>query len=250
MHTTASRDGRTHGLVQAPRHNLLVGAMPDAVRARIAFERIELQPEQTIYAPNAPITHYLFPSSGILSLVKELDGDTIEVGTVGHEGMIGVAALLGVRVVTMRVFAQSPAVIDRVGVDDLDAVLADSPETRSLLLRYVNAFHEEVSQSVACNRLHSLEERCARWLLITHDRTGSNVMPLKQRFLSYMLGVHRPAVSLAASALQRAGIISYRRGIITVLDRAALEEASCSCYRIGRDAFERARLSPHVHAPG
>lgn len=244
MHATASRDGRTTGLVQVSRDNLLVGAMPDAVRARIAFERIELQPEETIYEPNTPITHYLFPSVGILSLVKELDGDTIEVGTVGHEGMIGVAALLGVRVATTRVFAQSPAVIDRVGVDELDAVLATSPETRGLLLRYVNAFHEEVSQSVACNRLHSLEERCARWLLITHDRTGSKVMPLKQRFLSYMLGVHRPAVSLAASALQRAGIISYRRGIITVLDRTALEEASCSCYRIGRDAYERARLSP------
>lgn len=248
MHTTASRDGRPIGLVQPPRDNLLIGAIPDAVRARIVFERLELQPEQTIYEPNTTITHYLFPLVGILSLVKEMDGDTIEVGTVGHEGMVGIAALLGVRVATTRVFAQSPAVIDRIGVNELDAVLAASPEARGLLLRYVNAFHEEVSQSVACNRLHSLEERCARWLLITHDRTGSNVMPLKQRFLSYMLGVHRPAVSLAASALQRAGIISYKRGVITVLDRAALEEASCSCYQIGRDAFERARLSPDAPA--
>jgi cAMP-binding proteins - catabolite gene activator and regulatory subunit of cAMP-dependent protein kinases len=248
MDSTASSDGRYPGLIHGPLENLLLGAMSDAVRGRIAFERVELQCEQTVYEPNTTIAHYVFPRIGILSLVKEMDGDTIEVGTVGHEGMIGIAALLGVGVAATRVFAQSTAVIDRIGVNELDAVLATSPETRGLLLRYVNAFHEEVSQSVACNRLHSLEERCARWLLITHDRTGSNVMPLKQRFLSYMLGVHRPAVSLAASALQRAGIISYKRGVITVLDRPALEEASCSCYQMGRAAFAHARLSPDVHA--
>ena len=156
---------------------------------------------------------------------------------------VGIPALLGVCTTTTRIFAQSAGVMERVGVDEMDA-METSPPTRRLLLRYANAFHEEVAQSVACNRLHSLEERCARWLLITHDRTGSDVMYLKQRFLSYMLGVHRPAVSFAASALQRAGIISYRRGTITLLDRSALEEASCACHRLGRDAYARARLHP------
>ena len=240
--STSDDDRRALALARIPLGNHLLDAMPASVSGRIVFERIEVGLEQTIYEPNTAITHYVFPRVGILSLVKEMDGDTIEVGTVGSEGMIGIAALLGVRAAATRVFAQSLVVVDRIGVDELDAALDTSPETRRMLLRYVHAFHEEVSQSVACNRLHSLEERCARWLLITHDRTGSNVILLKQRFLSYMLGVHRPAVSLAASALQRAGIIRYKRGMITVLDRSALEEASCSCYHLGRDAFERARL--------
>lgn len=240
----ARDDHRGHATLASAYDNLLLAAIPAGARQRIAFERLEIEPEQTIYDAGAEITHYVFPLLGILSLVKDLDGDTIEVGTVGHEGMVGISALLGVRATTTRIFAQSPGVIDRIGVDELDAVMDTSSPTRRLLLRYANAFHEEVSQSVACNRLHSLEERCARWLLITHDRTGSDVMYLKQRFLSYMLGVHRPAVSLAASALQRAGIISYRRGTIILLDRSALEEASCPCYRLGRDAYARARLHP------
>lgn len=233
-----------HAVLASAHENLLVAAIPSGARHRIAFERVAIEPEQTIYDAGAALTHYVFPLVGILSLVKDLDGDTIEVGTVGHEGMVGISALLGVPSTTTRIFAQSPGVIERIGVDELDAVMDTSVPTRRLLLRYANAFHEEVAQSVACNRLHSLEERCARWLLITHDRTGSDVMYLKQRFLSYMLGVHRPAVSLAASALQRAGIISYRRGTITLLDRSALEEASCACYRLGRDAYARARLHP------
>lgn len=240
----ARDDHHGHSAVASAHENLLVAAIPTEVRQRIAFERVTIEPEQTIYEAGAALTHYVFPLVGILSLVKDLDGDTIEVGTVGHEGMVGISALLGVRATTTRIFAQSSGVIERIGVDELDAVMDTSPPTRGLLLRYANAFHEEVSQSVACNRLHSLEERCARWLLITHDRTGSDIMYLKQRFLSYMLGVHRPAVSLAASALQRAGIISYRRGTITLLDRSALEEASCACYRLGRDAYARARLHP------
>jgi CRP-like cAMP-binding protein len=119
-----------------------------------------------------------------------------------------------------------------------------------LLLRYAEAYLEEVSQSVACNRLHTLEERCARWLLMTHDRTGADEMKLKQRFLSYMLGVHRPAVSLAAGALQKAGIIKYSRGTIRVLDRAALEAASCGCYERGRQGYARARLVGTVRPGG
>ena len=108
----------------------------------------------------------------------------------------------------------------------------DSPKLRRLIYRYVLALFDTTAQHAACNRLHALEERCARWLLMTHDRVEGDVLLLKQQFLAEMLGVHRPAVTLAAGALQKAGIIRYSRGKVTVLDRAALEDASCECYAI------------------
>jgi CRP-like cAMP-binding protein len=227
--------------------NLLLAALPERDRLAASVERVELGMEETLYDAGDTITHYAFPARGVVSMVKEMQGGTVEVGTVGHEGMVGISALLGVRRIGTRAFAQSPSTFDLIRVDDLDAVMETSPGTRHLLMRYVHAFHEEVAQSVACNRLHALEERCARWLLMTHDRTGSDTMQLKQRFLSYMLGVHRPAVSLAAGALQKAGFIRYRRGVITIIDRPGLEEAACECYAFGRDAFARARLT--VRAP-
>ena len=231
--------------------NLLLAALPESERIRELATRVQLGMEEDLYPAGAALTHYAFPvRGGVVSMVREMQGGTVEVGTVGYEGMVGIAGLLGIRTIATRVFAQSPSQFDLMRVDDLDAVMASSPATRDVLLRYVHAFHEEISQSVACNRLHSLEERCARWLLMSHDRTGSDTMLLKQRFLSYMLGVHRPAVSLAAGALQKAGLIRYRRGVITILDRPGLEEAACECYAFGRNAFARARLtirSPSDH---
>jgi CRP-like cAMP-binding protein len=119
--------------------------------------------------------------------------------------------------------------------------MQESPALRRLLSRYALALFDQAAQSVACNRLHSLEERCARWLLMTHDRVRSDVMPLKQTFLAEMLGVHRPAVTVAAGALQRAGMITYARGKMRVLDRAALEGASCDCYGIIKRSMEQLR---------
>jgi CRP-like cAMP-binding protein len=108
----------------------------------------------------------------------------------------------------------------------------ESPRFERLLLRYALALFDQSAQHAACNRLHALEARCARWLLMTHDRVDGDVLALKQQFLAEMLGVHRPAVTLAAGALQKAGVIRYTRGKVTVLDRLALERASCECYRI------------------
>jgi CRP-like cAMP-binding protein len=237
-----SRDGVTRSFT-----NLLLAALPDQARLAPVLQRDELPQEHTLYEAGARITHYVFPVRGVTSLVREMQGGTVEVGAIGPEGMVGISALLGMPTTSTRIFAQSDLVIDRIAVGALDAICDSSPGTRSLLMRYVHTFHEEVSQSVACNRLHSLEQRCARWLLMTHDRTGTDVMPVKQRYLSYMLGVHRPAVSLATGALQRAGLIRNTRGHITVLDRAGLEEAACECYALGRAAFARARL--HVGGP-
>jgi CRP-like cAMP-binding protein len=234
----------------APNENLLIAAAPNPAAIAGLATRVTLPSEATFYEAGATITHYFFPVNGITSIVMEMDGSIVEVGTVGPEGMLGLPALLGVPTTSTRMFTQSVCTMDRIAVDDLDQAMEDDPALRMLLLRYAEAYLEEVSQSVACNRLHTLEERCARWLLLTHDRTGSDEMKLKQRFLSYMLGVHRPAVSLAAGALQRAGVIRYSRGTIRILDRQALEAAACGCYERGRDAYARARLVGLVRGGG
>jgi CRP-like cAMP-binding protein len=227
----------------APPANLLLASMPDFELLAPFLERVTFDQEGLIYDMGGRITHYLFPLRGVSSIVKEMREGTVEVGTVGPEGLIGIPALLGVRTTASRIFAQTPLVADRIDVDHLDGIIETSDSTRAILWAYVHAFHEEVSQSVACNRMHTLEERLARWLLMTHDRLETETMPLKQKFLSYMLGVHRPAVSLAAGALQKAGIIRYTRGMITILDRSALEDAACECYALGLAAYQHARLA-------
>ena len=110
--------------------------------------------------------------------------------------------------------------------------MREAPHVERLLYRYVLALFDQTAQHAACNRLHALEERCARWLLMTHDRVDGDVVLLKQQFLAEMLGVHRPAVTIAAGALQKAGVIRYTRGKVTVLDRERLEDAACACYAI------------------
>jgi CRP-like cAMP-binding protein len=248
-HGVLHLDGAQPG-PSAPHENLLLAAAPDPATIAGLTSRVTVPLEATLYEAGATITHYLFPVNGITSLVMEMDGSTVEVGTVGPEGMLGLPALLGVPTTSTRIFTQSACTMDRIAIDDLDQAMENDPALRMLLLRYAEAYLEEVSQSVACNRLHTLEERCARWLLMTHDRTGTDEMKLKQRFLSYMLGVHRPAVSLAAGALQKAGIIRYSRGTIRILDRAGLEAASCGCYERGRNAYARARLTGTVRPGG
>ena len=223
--------------------NLLIASLPKRESLAPFMERLELDPDETIYAPGDTITHFVFPIAGIVSIVKMTPQASLEVGTAGVEGMAGIPALLGVPVSTARVFAQTHVFADRVPVAALGGLLASSAEARDHLLRYVHAVHEEACQAAFCARFHTLEERCARWLLVSHDRLGSDAMPIKQRFLSHMLGVHRPAVSVAASVLQKAGIIRYSRGMVEVVDRVMLENASCECYAVTRDNYRRARLA-------
>jgi CRP-like cAMP-binding protein len=222
--------------------NLLLAALPGRESLTPFLERAALEPDETIYQVGDSITRCVFPLRGIVSVVKETPRGGMEVGTAGVEGMAGIPALLGVPISMARVFAQTPLVADYVSVELMGNLMAASPAARDLLLRYVHAVHEEACQSIFCARFHTLEERCARWLLLAHDRLGSDTMPLKQRFLSNMLGVHRPAVSVAASALQEAGLIHYSRGHVAIRDREGLERASCECYAAARETFRRARL--------
>ena len=234
-----------------PALNRLLATLPDVDALRPRLERASYATEETLCAFGADLTHYVFPRSGITSTVyKSPSGGTVEVGTAGAEGMLGTHALAGIRRHYFHTFAQSPMIADRIAVDTLDAFLADAPRSRAVLLRYGAAVQHEAAQYIACNRLHSLEERLARWLLLSHDRHGSEVMPLTQKFLSFMLGVHRPAVSVAAEHLKREGFIQYSRGHIVVQDRDGLERASCECYDKVRAFYREAGLPWGIRPEG
>jgi CRP-like cAMP-binding protein len=156
--------------------------------------------------------------------------------------MVGLPVVLHAESMPFRALVQVSGRSLRMGAGALHDAMRDSPALTRLLYRYVQALFDQVAQTAACNRLHTLEERCARWILITRDSVSSDALELRQQFLAEMLGVHRPAVTLAAGALQKAGLISYRRGRIIVLDRPGLESASCACYAIARRSFERMRM--------
>jgi CRP-like cAMP-binding protein len=216
------------------RRNRLLGALSAAELETLlpSLESVPLVDGMPIYAPHEPITRVYFPTNGIISLVSEMAEGTVEVGTIGREGMTGLPLVLHATTMPGRAFVQVPGHAYRMQAEDLLAAMRASPRFERLLFRSVLALYDQTAQHAACNRLHTLEERCARWLLMTHDRVDGDVLLLKQQFLAEMLGVHRPAVTIAAGALQRAGIIRYSRGKVTVLDRDALERSACKCYAI------------------
>jgi CRP-like cAMP-binding protein len=168
------------------------------------------------------------------------EGFTVEAGTVGREGMVGLAAFLGNSLSPWRTLCQISGAALRLPSREFTTRVSDHGKLTLILLRYTNAVVSQLAQTAACNRAHPLEERMCRWLLMTRDRVDSDDFPLTQEFLGQMLGVRRPAVSLAGSALQNAGLIRYSRGRVTVIDRAGLEAAACECYRVVRDQFEEA----------
>jgi CRP-like cAMP-binding protein len=214
--------------------NRLLGALSAEEREDILplLEAVPLVDGMPIHEPYEPITDVYFPISGVVSMVSEMRDGTVEVGTVGREGMTGLPLVLHANTMPSRAFVQVPGHAYRMRGVDLCAALRRSPRIERLVYRYVLAMFDQAAQHAACNRLHALEERCARWLLMTHDRVDGDVLPLKQQFLAEMLGVHRPAVTIAAGDLQKAGVIRYTRGKVTVLDREALEDAACECYGI------------------
>ena len=167
------------------------------------------------------------------------DGTTIEVATVGPEGMVGLSVFLDASIITGKAFAQVPGEASRMGATAFRRALDRTPRLRELLSRYTMALLNQLAQNSACNRTHEAEQRLARWLLLTHDRVHADTFPVTQEFIAQMLGVSRPTMSKTASTLQKAGLVSYVRGNITVLDRRGLEAASCECYRVIKDQFDR-----------
>jgi CRP-like cAMP-binding protein len=225
-----------------PVSNHLLAALPQEEYERLLpnLEPVSLSIKQSLYEPNEPIDYAYFINSGATSLLNLMqDGQTIEAATVGKEGMVGVPLLLGTTQIPLQVIVQIPGDGLRMKTDVFKAQVSWGCPLHTLLLRYMQTLMNQISQTSACNRLHSVEARCCRWLLMTHDRMESDSFPLTQEFLSYMLGVRRASVSEVAATLQKSGLINYHRGQITIRDRKGLEAASCECYQSTQQEFKR-----------
>jgi CRP-like cAMP-binding protein len=226
-----------------PPENRLLAALPPADRARLVrrMDQVTLDRGDTVCRAGASFRHVYFPRTGILSMVVDMqDGGTVEVATIGLEGLAGLPLLFGTDRSPSRVYCQvPPCLCRRLPAEVFTAELRAGGPLIALAHRYAECHLVLAAQSVACNRLHSVEERLARWLLTSDDRLDGNRLDLTQQLLAEMLGVRRASVTLAAGALQRAGLIEYRRGGITILDRKGLEAVACECYRVVRAEFDR-----------
>jgi CRP-like cAMP-binding protein len=222
--------------------NLLIRQLSAADRSRLArhFVAVPLSFKQSIYDDGDTLEYVHFPESGVISLVTALEGsEPIEAGTVGHEGIAGLSVVLGAERAAGRAMCQIPGMALRLPA----AIIAAERDAASawfrVLLRYVHFSIAMIAQTAACNRAHQVDARMSRWLLMTHDRVDGDQFPLTQEFLAQMLGVTRPTVNIAGAILQKAGFIQYRRGQITIVNRAGLESAACECYGRIREKMEQ-----------
>jgi CRP-like cAMP-binding protein len=216
--------------------NLLLAALPKIDRDRIipTLDVIPLKLKDRLHEPGARIDHVYFPGGGFCSIVTVLeDGNMVEVATIGREGMIGATAVLdGKTTSTSASMVQGETdICYRMTADAFRREMDRHGAFYGLLGHYAQALMGFIMQSTACNAVHSVEQRLARWLLMAQDRMGTDEFPLTQQFVAMMLGATRPTVTVVAGTLQRAGLITYHRGRVTVLDREQLEAASCECYR-------------------
>ena len=203
---------------------------------------LPLEQGLVLYEARAPIDYAYFPVTGSLSSVVVMsDGSMIEAATIGREGAVGLPTFGGAGSSPNRVFVQIPGEGLRIEAALFQKRVEKDESLRKLLLKYHEAFTFQVSQSVACNGLHAVSERCCRWLLMSHDHVGGggDDILLTHEFMSVMLGVRRPSVTEVLQGLKERGLISFTRGKITVLDRQGLEEGACECYRVVRDEYAR-----------
>lgn len=212
----------------------------DYAALRPHLERLPLDYKQSLYRADKSVEFIYFIETGVGSLVNTMaNGQAAEVGTIGNEGIVGLPIVLGDDHAPTAVYVQVPGVGLRMKASLFKRELARSPTMQVVMLRYVHALFNQVAQSAACNHFHSLEQRCCRWLLMTRDRMDSDSFLLTQEFLAMMLGVQRPGVSIAAGGLQRAGLITYSRGNVAILDRVGLKKRSCECYGVSKREFDR-----------
>jgi CRP-like cAMP-binding protein len=225
-----------------PLKNRLLAALPDAELDRFfaSLEPVSLPLRQVIYEAGAPLNEVYFLEAGVASVLTSMaNGSTIEVGMIGFEGIVGVAALLGAEVSAQQIIVQVPVNASRMKVSKCKAAFDQSPAFRAGVLRYLAALLDLGSQTAACNRLHTIEQRCARWLLMAHDRLQNEVLPMTHEFLASMLGVRRAGVTETAGELQRSGLIRYHHGQVTIVDREGLEASACECFRLDHDRLAR-----------
>jgi CRP-like cAMP-binding protein len=222
--------------------NRLLGLLsePDYERLRPHLQPDTMEYKKPLYNGGETIDFVWFIETGVASLVNTMtNGDAAEVGTVGNEGMVGLPLILDDYIAPTSVYVQVPGTGLRMNAKQFSTELAQSRSMRRTMHHYAHAFFNQVAQSAACNHFHNIEQRCCRWLLMTHDRMSADEFVLTQEFLAMMLGVQRSGVSVVAGVLQKAGFIHYSRGIVTIRDRRGLEAHSCECYEVSRREFDR-----------
>jgi len=222
--------------------NLFLDTLPRGSAESIVpfLEKMDLGLGAKIASAGVPLEYIVFPIDCVVSAVARMrDGSDIEIVVVGREGFYGAQVVLGSNVSANEAMVQIPNALYRMRSADFRKCLDDDGTIRERALCYVGATLDAIGQFSACNRLHAINERCARWLLMAHDRVPGNEISLTHEYLATMLGVRRPGVSVAAAALESAGLIDYHRGRIFIKDRSGLEGASCECYTVANDAIQR-----------
>lgn len=203
------------------------------------LEFVRFKPHQVLHEAGQSISSVYFLNSGLASILNVTsDGRSVEVGLIGREGFVGLAAIAGFRTSSARVIAQTNVSAFRLDAHALPRLLPRCPEVNCQVLRFWQIYAVQVEQISACNRLHRVNQRFARWLLMAQDRIGSKALPLTQDLLAQMLGTRRSSVTVAAGRLQRTGSISYTRGSVTILKRQAIEKAACECYALIRQHLD------------
>jgi CRP-like cAMP-binding protein len=227
---------------QDPRTNRLLAALPaeDLARWLPALELVELPLGSVLYESGIAMDHVYLPTTALVSLLYVLeDGASAEIAVVGNDGLVGVSLFMGGETTTSRAVVQSAGAGYRMRSQALKDEFSRSGTVLHLLLRYTQALITQMAQTAVCNRHHSLDQQLCRWLLLSLDRLDGPELTMTQELIANMLGVRREGVTEAAANLQRAGLIRYRRGHITVIDRAGLEQRTCECYCVVRREYDR-----------
>lgn len=224
------------------RANALLRPLPeaeyDALSERLVL--VDLEGVELLFEAAKPIEHVYFPLTALCSLVADTGEESmVEVGAIGNEGLLGVQVFLGSSVSPTTAYCQVPGRLARMRADELQSVLEDAPTLNRRLSLFSNVLIAQLGQNAACNRAHTAEQRCARWLLLTADRVGRDRFQLTHQFLAQMLGVRRATISEIAQSLAEVELISYQRGELTVIDRAGLTERACPCYATLRDQLDQ-----------
>jgi len=231
----------------SPRQNHLLDALPasDYARLQSHLEWVPMALGEVLYEPGGHMRHVYFPTTSIASLLYVIeDGASAEIAVVGNEGMLGISLFMGGETTPSRAIVQSAGYGVRLESQLLKQEFARFGPTMHLLLRYTQALITQMAQTAVCNRHHSVDQQLCRWLLLRLDRLATNELAMTQELIANMLGVRREGVTEAAGKLQETGLINYRRGRITVVDRPGLEARSCECYQVVKKEFDR--LLPYV----
>jgi CRP-like cAMP-binding protein len=225
-----------------PRNNFLLAALPDSEwgRWQPQLEKVEMPLGQVLYEPGNTLAHVYFPTTSIVSLLYVMEnGASAEIAVVGNEGLVGISLFMGGESTPSRAVVQSAGHGLRLKAQLMKSEFERAGPVLHLLLRYTQALITQMAQTAACNRHHTLDQQLCRWLLLSLDRLRTNELAMTQELIANMLGVRREGVTEAALKLQQAGLISYARGRITVLDRAGLEGRTCECYEVVKREYDR-----------